>query len=320
MNNNCLTEIEKEVIREMFAEGLSGRSIAHELSRSKSSINSYLKQFRDQSKTNKTPSKPKILVIDLETAANISYHFGRFNLNLSQDNVMVDGGWILCATMYWLPEKEGDDIELFSIWLTPEEVLTQDDSDLVSKILGFYNEADAIVAHNGCSFDHKVLQTRSVANGFGPLRKIKVIDTLRLSRSYLKLDSHKLDVIGRYFGLGEKLETGGITLWKKVQQGDQNAMDQMVEYCEQDTLLLGKVYMHLRNLGNGGHTVNSGVYSDHEGVVCHTCGSSNVKETGKTVHATYGKYKELLCFDCGTYQRDRTNLLSKEKRKKLTSL
>ena len=252
-------------------------------------------------------------VLNVSTcAAATALTFGRFKVNLSQDNILDNGGWILCACWRWLGEST-----TYSIHLTPDEVKNKDDSRIVAKLFELYEVSDAVLAHNSLGFDHKVVQARAIFNGFPPLPQVKVLDTLQLARKYLKLPSNRLDAIGEFFGLGRKVSTGGISLWRKVQEGDQQAMKDMVTYCLQDVDLLYDIYLRTRQLGRAGSDFNAALYYDDDLVRCRVCGSSEVELTGRTVETSLNSFDELRCNECGAVHRHRKPKTSKEKRKSL---
>ena len=300
------SETTKKAILDMRNMSLSGRQIARALGVSKSGVNYFL--GREQVPIS-IGSAPKILILDLETAATVALTFGRFKVNLGQDNIVTEGGWILCASYCWLGEDK-----IHTLRLTRQEVLGCDDSRIVAAFWELYEQADAIVAHNSQQFDHKVLQARSAFNGFPPLPTVKVLDTLILAKKHMRLPSNKLDSIGEYFGLGRKIDNGGINLWKRVQSGDAQAMQEMVEYCEQDTELLTQVYLRLRAIGHAGSDFNAGLYHNDNKLRCRRCGSEHVHQTGRTSNTSMSIFTEFRCDDCGAVQRDRTSTTTKEKR------
>jgi hypothetical protein len=311
--------IVEQVVR-MTGAGMSSRYVAEQLGISKTSVNDIWNRWIADPKpfynadevAFKQTEGPKILVFDTETAAATALTFGRFKVNLSQDNILDNGGWILCACWRWLGSNVTE-----SIHLTPEEVLNKDDSRIVAKLFELYEQADAVLAHNSLGFDHKVVQTRAVFNGFPPLPQVKVLDTLQLVKKYLKLPSNRLDAIGEFFGLGRKISTGGISLWRKVQEGDEQAMEQMVEYCLQDVDLLYDVYLRTRQLGRAGSDFNAALYYDDDLVRCRVCGSSEVEVTGRTIETSLNIFDEVRCNECGAVHRHRESKTSKEKRKSL---
>jgi hypothetical protein len=309
-----------EQVVKMTGAGISSRKVAEELGIGKSTVNDIWNRwiadphpfYNPDEVAFKQTEGPKILVFDTETAAATALTFGRFKVNLSQDNILDNGGWILCACWRWL----GSNVTQ-SIHLTPEEVLNKDDSRIIAKLFELYEEADAVLAHNSLGFDHKVVQARAIYNGFPPLPQVKVLDTLQLVKKYLKLPSNRLDAIGEFFGLGRKISTGGISLWRKVQEGDEEAMQQMVEYCVQDVDLLYEVYLRTRQLGRAGSDFNAALYYNDDLVRCRVCGSSEVEATGRTVETALNSFDEVRCNECGAVHRHRTPKTTKEKRKSL---
>lgn len=312
-------KIVEQVVR-MVGAGISSRQVAQELGIGKSTVNDIWNRWIRDPKPFYNPDEvafkktegPKILVFDTETAAATALTFGRFKVNLSQDNILDNGGWLLCACWRWLGSNVTE-----SIHLSAEEVLNKDDSRIVAKLWELYEQADAVLAHNSQGFDHKVVQTRAIYNGFPPLPQVKVLDTLQLVKKYLKLPSNRLDAIGEFFGLGRKISTGGISLWRKVQEGDEEAMEQMVEYCLQDVDLLYDVYLRTRQLGRAGSDFNAALYFNDDLVRCRVCGSSEVEATGRTTETALNVFDEMRCNECGAVHRHRTPKTTKEKRKSL---
>jgi len=121
------------------------------------------------------------------------------------------------------------------------------------------------------------------------------------------------------FGRGRKTRTGGISIWRKVQEGDEEAMEQMVEYCVQDVDLLYEVYLRTRQLGRAGSDFNAALYYNDDLVRCRVCGSSEVEATGRTVETSLNVFDEVRCNECGAVHRHRTSKTTKEKRKSLLS-
>lgn len=308
-------------ILEMKMIGLSSRIIAKELGIGKSTVNDIWNRFNSTTELQYNPEDvafpkkkdgPKILVIDLETAASTAMTFGRYNINLSQDNILTEGGWILCAAWRWLGSPT-----TFSLHLNQSEIRNQDDGRIIAELFQLYEQADAILAHNSLGFDHKVIQTRALYHGFPALPSVKVLDTLALAKKNLKLPSNKLDSIGEYFNLGRKLSTGGIKLWKDVQSGDLTAMNNMVMYCIQDVELLHDIYIKIRQAGKAGSDFNAALYFNDDKVRCRTCGSDDLILTNRDITTSVSIFEEVRCNNCGSVHRTRKSKTSKDKLKSL---
>lgn len=302
------TETCKRIL-ELKSKGLSSRKIADKLDISKSGINYYLAREQPDAVDN---SAPRILLFDLETAADISLHFGRWKQNISQKNVVKSGGYILCAAWKYL-----GDSKISSISLTPEEIENGDDSRIIATFFELYEDADAVVAHNSKGFDHKVLQARATANYFPALPAVKVLDTLEIAKKSFRLPSNKLGDVAEYFGLETKLDTSGITLWKEVQFGNKQAMKDMLQYCEQDVVVLEQVYLRIRHAGKAGSDFNAGLYYNDEKLRCRTCGSDDIHLTGRVAATSLSLFEEYRCDSCGAVHRNRTSTTTKGKRKNL---
>ncbi len=122
------------------------------------------------------------------------------------------------------------------IWLA---VCRDIDNDKVTRFRGrdalqdLLNRADKIITHNGIFFDFPVLKKLWNIQ----VKKSQVIDTLVLSRLYNPSleDGHSLAAWGQRLGFPKGDFTdfdGGIT-------------DEMIKYCEQDTLVTKQLYLHL---------------------------------------------------------------------------
>jgi DNA polymerase I-like protein with 3'-5' exonuclease and polymerase domains len=113
------------------------------------------------------------------------------------------------------------------------------DTDIVStftqpnSLQAYLDSVEKIIAHNGIFFDFPVL--KKVWNI--TVKKSQVIDTLVLSRLYNPSleDGHSLAAWGQRLGFPKGDFTdfdGGLT-------------DEMIKYCEQDTLVTKQLYLHL---------------------------------------------------------------------------
>ena len=178
--------------------------------------------------------------------------------------------------------------------------------------------ASGYAMHNCKNFDVKMLEVRCLANGLPPLPTVQVIDTLEIAKKKFRFPSNKLDSLAAYLGIGRKIETGGIELWKKVQQGDEKALGDMVEYCEGDVDLLVEVFLALRGRGLVS-AFNAALYYDDDLHRCRACGSTDLEATGRKVTTPSGIYNEIRCTECETVQRDKQNQTTKLKRSKLLS-
>lgn len=282
--------------------GWSSRKIAKELGIGKSTVNDLVKRSN-------TPSNlklPKILFLDIETAPSIVSTFGRFKVNISQDHVLREGGWIISYAYKWAGDKGVKGNVLSKI-----EALDADDSLLTMELWELLEEADVIVYHNGVNFDLPIIKTRLIVNGLPPSSKVKSIDTLQLVREF-KFNSNKLDSLCKQLGIGQKIEHSGIKLWIDCMTGDENALQKMLEYNKMDVELLEQLYNAVKSYSTK-HPNLAVTLGDKPR--CNVCCSDNVSPTGKTVSTNVSVFEEYVCNDCQARFKSRKAINTKEQKK-----
>lgn len=148
--------------------------------------------------------KSKILLFDIETAPIVGYTWGLWEQNV----IDTKEEWYMLTFSYkWLGEKTTHVLSLPD--LPTYKLDPKNDCELVAKLWELFDEADVVIAHNGDAFDIKKANIRFIKHGFTPPTPYKSIDTKKVAKSVFKFDSNKLDNLGKFLGLGEKLETGG---------------------------------------------------------------------------------------------------------------
>lgn len=176
------------------------------------------------------------LFFDLEVSANIvfSWRIGR-DIDLSPDNIIQERA-IICACYKW----EGEDKVHSLKW---EKGC---DKDLLIRFSKIVDSADEIIGQNSDRFDIKWLRARCIYHGIPISPKFNSIDTLKMARAGFNFNSNKLDYMGQFLGVGKKIHTE-YDLWKKIMMNNcTDSMKKMVTYCQQDVLLLEKVYNKLQ--------------------------------------------------------------------------
>lgn len=247
---------------------------------------------------------PKILIFDVETTPSVVYTFGRFKQNIAYNHVERES-LLLTWSAKWLYSTE-----IISDKLTSEEVLREDDSRIVMSLWDLINEADIVVAHYGDGFDIPFLSVRAVINQLPPFISVRSIDTKKVTQFNFKFPSNKLDALGTYFGVGNKIDTD-MELWIQCTKGNQEAIDEISRYNDQDVILLEEVYLKLRPWIKS-HP-NIGMYLEKEESVCSCCGSDNIKlQANRFYYTQTTKYPIYRCNDCGGLTRGRKTVLSKE--------
>ncbi len=250
----------------------------------------------------------KVLILDIENAPMMSYHWGVWKQNIGQP-MRVDGdrSYMMSIAMKWLHEEE---IHYF-------ETRTEDDSELVGKTLEFLDEADIVIAHNGKAFDIKKINAYAIMNGLNPPSPYRQIDTLIEARKHFMFERNTLAHVAKALNCTDKLSHGqfqGFTLWAECMKGNEDAWAEMKKYNIQDILTLEEVYIKMRPYIKSHPNVVTTAGSP--GKRCTTCGSHNLTSNGFSV-TNVSQFERFKCDDCGSFSRGRKNMLSAELRDNL---
>lgn len=155
-----------------------------------------------------TTKKTRVLVYDIETSYTVGAVWGLYEQNVAhtlREPYMISFAW------KWLDEKQTHVLALPDFPLFKKD--QKSDRELVKELWKLFNEADVIIAHNGNSFDQKWTYARFIVNGMKPPSPAKYIDTKLVAKAKFRFNSNSLNNLGKYFGIGSKIDTGGIMLW-----------------------------------------------------------------------------------------------------------
>lgn len=252
----------------------------------------------------------KILIFDIETSPLITYTWGLFDQNIALNQIKED--WhVLSYAAKWLDDKPN---KIMYKDQRGKKVLS-DDKELLKGIWKLLDEASVVITQNGISFDSKKLNARFILNGLGKPSPYRHIDTLRIARKNFAFTSNKLEYMTnklctKYKKLTDERKFSGFSLWKECLKDNIKAWREMERYNKYDVLSLEELYHKLQPWDT---TIAFSNFTDNEELVCN-CGSTKLQKRGFDVTST-GKYQRYQCQDCGKWHRDKTNLLTKEKRK-----
>lgn len=227
----------------------------------------------------------KVLSYDIETSYNIvkAWRAG-YNLVITHKDIIKERG-IICISYKWLGEKVQN--------LTWDK--NQCDKKMIEKFIKVLKEADIIVAHNGDKFDIKWIRGRAIKHGISMSPDILAIDTCKEARKLFNLNSNKLDYIANYLGVGGKIQTGGLQLWDDIiLNKDPKALKKMVKYCDNDVVILEKVYKKMIPYMKSKTTVSENRRA------CPECGSRMNLDKYRVL-ASGAKQVQLNCTNCGKY-------------------
>lgn len=228
-------------------------------------------------------TKPKVLLFDIETFPNIGYTWGRWEQNV----IRFVKEWELASFAYkWL---DGTKVECVS---------RKDHSEkqLVKKLYTLFNQADALIGHNGDQFDIKKSRAKFIQFDLKPPKLNRSIDTKKIAKSQFSFNSNSLGDLGQTLGLGKKLETGGFDLWLGCMNNDKASWELMEKYNKQDVVLLEKVYLKFRSWMP--NHPNLALMQDIQG--CAVCSSKRLQFRGEYT-TKCRKQRRVQCQDCGKW-------------------
>lgn len=239
----------------------------------------------------------KILFLDLEVAPNIAFCWrAGYKLNIGHDNIIKERA-IICASYKWGGDKKPKTIR----WNAK-----QCDKKLLINLSKIMIKADIIVTQNGDKFDLKWVNARLAYHNLDPLGDLTSADTLKMAKKMFYLNSFKLDYMGQFFKLGKKLDTGGFQLWKDIcLKKCKKSLNKMVKYCEQDVILLEKIYEKIIKYNP---SINQGRAITGEKNCCRNCASFSGIRWGVYTTAAGIRYQKYKCKDCGSVYRSNVGM------------
>lgn len=171
------------------------------------------------------------------------------------------------------------------------------DEALVKYTWEILNNADITVAHNGDSFDDKVLNGRFAHYGLTPPKPRKTVDTKKVYKYAFRDDSNSLKDICMKHNLPHKKETGGYDLWRECENGNQKAIKKMAWYNNGDITSLEAVYDFVLPYINNHPNL---ALMNEKRIACPNCGSENMQKRGNALTRTAIKQR-WQCQDCGSW-------------------
>lgn len=231
----------------------------------------------------------KTLLIDIETAPNLSYVWGHYDQSVIKH---VKPWYILCVGMKWLNEPT----EVITL---PEMSWSED--AMIGVVWDYLDDADIVVGHNGDKFDLRKLNAKFIEYGMTPPSPYKTVDTLKVARRVAKFNQNGLGPLSAHLDIGNKISHEGFSLWERcmVQDPeDEVAWRKMVRYAKRDVDQLEKLYKRLLPWIPNFPSVAEG------GKSCPHCQSKRLQRRGfyRTKTMTYQRY---WCKDCGAWSRSR---------------
>lgn len=223
----------------------------------------------------------KILVLDIEWKPTKAYVWSAWKVNIYPEQILEHGG-LLCVGAKWIGDKT---THVFTEWELGHREMLERTRQMMS-------EADAIIGYNSDKYDLRKLEGEFALYKMKfppPCPSIDLIKTVKKMGLFMA----RLGFVGPWFGVGEKLEHEGMSLWTKIDQtGDAKAKDKMSKYCAQDVKLTEKLYLRLRPYIKNHPMLGDG--SDG----CPACNSKAFQHRGFN-RSRYYKTQRLQCQEKG---------------------
>lgn len=307
----------KNEIIALDQEGLSSTDIARVLSKKHAEIDEtrdravrkVLQRARERGEYEVKQQPAKILLFDIETAPMIAYLWSLRQKYITPDKIKQDW-FVICWSAKWL-----FDDEIMSECVTPEEARTQNDKRIVEDLWKLLDEADIVIGHNSDNFDIKKMNGRFIKYGLNLPSPFRSIDTYKAARKRLNLSSLKLGFIAEYLGVSEKQDTN-FQMWVDCLAGNQDQLNKMARYCDQDVKVLEDVYLQLRPFIQPHPPIGFNIETDISH--CPACGSDDLKQEG-TYTTNVNQYDAYRCKSCGSISRSRKSNITGKQREGILS-
>lgn len=251
--------------------------------------------------------KPKILVLDIETAPLKVYTWSLWDENTGV-NQIVEEWSILAVCAKWLGKKP---------MYRDTRRNPRNDVPLLRWVRQLLDEADIVVTQNGQSFDVKKINARLIVEGFPPYSPIRHIDTKIVAKRHFAFTSNRLEWMGKYVAKEPKSshkKFPGFELWAQCLAKNNAAWEEMKKYNIQDVRATERLYLKMRPWIVGHPNVNA--FSNSDVQSCPKCGSQDINRNGFVVTQT-GKFVRFHCKACGGWCQGKTSVLLRETSKSL---
>ena len=201
----------------------------------------------------------------------------------------------ICAAARWYGEE---DVMFAAEW----EVGGYD--AFMRQVWSWVDEADILIGHNMAAFDSKHLMSGWAEMGLPAPSPFKVIDTLKIARGSLNMESNTLDSLAKRLGVESKSDKYDVRVAQAAVAGDKDAQARIEDYNRGDIVASEALFDRLRPYAR--NIPHLGMWTDDE-LACPSCGHT-MTVTGKTVHANVQRYEHLTCPNCGSHARGTTRL------------
>lgn len=181
-----------------------------------------------------------ILVLDLETAYNQTAVYSTGEQYVGHKNILQERK-IICACYKWVGEDQ--------VYTLDFGLKKQDDTELLKKLTKVINSATIILGQNSDKYDIRFIQGRLFLKQLPPIANkptLLTLDTMKLAKSTLNLNSYSLDYFSKSLGLGGKIRMQFDDWVDILDRQCPKAFAKMLKYCAKDVRDTEKVFLKMR--------------------------------------------------------------------------
>jgi DNA polymerase elongation subunit (family B) len=246
----------------------------------------------------KLPKNLNILFLDIETMPNVgAFWAAGYDINIGPEAIIQER-FILSAQWAWNNER--------TVHGKLADIKKRDDSQVIKEVTKLIEKADLVVGHNIRKFDLRWLAGRAALLGLPPTRSkfVKHIDTMKLAKEALYLNSYKMDYLCKKFGIKGKVKTS-FSDWMAILEVDKNPnlaktrAEYLLKYGKNDIImnrqLLFKLLPHIKL------TKKIEMMLHGTAVNCPECQSFKVHFNERKVLQSGDVKLRFRCKDCGNY-------------------
>jgi len=123
-----------------------------------------------------------------------------------------------------------------------------EDRELVGALIAELSAPLVLVAHNGVRFDRPFLNARAARWGLSPLNpRGRIIDPVVVARRHFAMSWNGLESLSVFLQTEHRKHPVDGQLWlRAILDHDKSAMDEIVEHCVNDVLVLEEVVTQLQ--------------------------------------------------------------------------
>tara|TARA_Y100000310_G_scaffold344025_1_gene454608 strand:- start:12128 stop:12829 length:702 start_codon:yes stop_codon:yes gene_type:complete len=168
------------------------------------------------------------------------------------------------------------------------------DKELVEYGCSELAKADVLVGHYSTKFDYPFLQARLLYHDLPPMPPIPHVDTWRLARYKMRLQSNGLDNVSKFFECKDRKTPLAKSVWRRAQAGYPDAIEYVKQHCIADVKVTEEVYEKTKVLSTTHPNLN--LVNDRPDS-CPICSGGPMQKRGFNIART-GKKQRYQCGAC----------------------